>query len=60
MVRLSSALFIVVIIYVIGILNDLHYISGMVRKQADLVAEDIDDIRKKMKEEGLFGGAVQR
>jgi hypothetical protein len=55
-VALIASLFIVVIIYVVRILNDFRYISGVVRKEADLLAEDIEEIRQGVKKEGVFGG----
>ncbi|OGY98406.1 MAG: hypothetical protein A2855_02660 [Candidatus Liptonbacteria bacterium RIFCSPHIGHO2_01_FULL_57_28] len=59
-VVLIAALFIVVIIYVVRILTDLRYVSGMVRRQTDLLAGDMDDIREEIRAEvrqkGVFGG----
>jgi hypothetical protein len=55
-VALIASLFIVVIIYVVRILNDFHYISGLVRKESDLLAEDLEEIRQEVKRQGVFGG----
>ena len=55
-VVLIASLFIVVIIYVVRILNDLHYISGVVRKETDLIAADIEEMREDMKGQGFFQG----
>lgn len=55
-VVLIASLFTVVIIYIVRILNDLHYISSVVRKETDLLAEDIEEIREEVRREGVFGG----
>jgi hypothetical protein len=55
-VVLITSLFLVVIMYVVRILNDFHYISKVVRKETDLLAEDIDEIREEVKSKGIFGG----
>lgn len=55
-VALISLLFMVVIIYIVRILNDFHYISGVVRKQTDLLAEDIEGFRDGIKDRGVFAG----
>jgi len=66
-----AILFVAIIIYVLAILNDLHYISGVVRKETNLLAEDLEDIRERVKREGalslfmnlftgLFGGRGKR
>ena len=53
-VIIIAALFIVVIIYIVSILRDLHYISGVVRKETDLLAEDLEEIRDRVKREGAL------
>lgn len=55
-VVLIAALFIVVILYAVRILNDMRYISGVVRRETDLLAEDFEEAREKIKREGLFSG----
>lgn len=55
-VVLIASLFIVVIIYVVRILNDLHYVSGIVRKETDMLAGDIEDLREEVKRKGILGG----
>jgi hypothetical protein len=55
-VALITSLFIVVIIYVVRILSDFRYISGVVRKETDLLADDIEEIRQEVKQKGVFGG----
>lgn len=52
-VVLIGLLFIVVIIYVVRILNDMRYISGVVRKETDILAEDLEGFRDKVKSEGF-------
>lgn len=55
-VVLITSLLIVVIIYIVRILNDFRYISGVVRKETDLLAEDIEELRKEVERKGVFGG----
>lgn len=55
-VVLIAALFVAVMIYIVRILNDFRYISGVVRKETDLLAEDIEGIREEVKDKGVFGG----
>lgn len=55
-VVLIASLFIVVIIYIVRILSDFRYISGVVRKETDLLAEDIEEIRDEVKRKGVFSG----
>jgi xanthine/uracil permease len=55
-VVLITALFIVAILYIVRILNDLHYISKVVRTETDHLAEDFEEIRDRLKREGLFSG----
>src|SRR6185295_8910386 len=57
-VVLIAGFFIVAIIYIVSILNDIHYISGVVRKETDLLAEDLEEIRDKMKREGILSGLL--
>jgi hypothetical protein len=57
-VVMVTALFIVVILYAVRILNDLRYISGVVRRETDLLADDLEEAREKIKQEGLFSGAA--
>ena len=54
-VLIASSL-IVVIIYIVRILNDFRYISGVVRKETDLLADDIEEFREEVKRKGVFGG----
>lgn len=55
-VVLITSLSLVVIIYVVRILNDFRYISGVVRRKTDMLAEDLDEIRNEVKREGVFRG----
>lgn len=55
-VILIASLFAVVIIYIVRILNDFRYISRVVRKETDLLAGDIEEIREEVKRQGVFGG----
>jgi xanthine/uracil permease len=55
-VVLIAALVIVVILYIVRILSDVHYISSVVRKETDHLAEDLEEIRDKVKKEGLLLG----
>lgn len=51
-----ASLSVVAIIYVVRILNDLRYVSGVVRRETDLLAENIDEMREEVKRKGVFGG----
>ena len=49
-------LFAVAVVYLVRILNDLRHISDIVRSKTDVLAGDFDEVREKVKREGLFGG----
>jgi uncharacterized protein YoxC len=43
----------VLIIYIIKITKDVSYISKKAKGQADLISEDISELRENVKEQGL-------
>ncbi len=45
--------FIIFTVYFVHILNDLKHISSTMRKEGDKLAEDVDVLREKAKEEGV-------
>jgi hypothetical protein len=49
-----AALFIIAILYVVSILKDLRYIFRVVRKETDLLAEDLEGIRDRVKRDGML------
>lgn len=51
-VILLTAALVALLIYLIRILRDLKKISAKVKDETELVAGDIDDLRRKTKEEG--------
>lgn len=51
---LTAAVFIVAIIYLIEILKDIRHMTGVARVQSDLIAEDIAELRAKVRKEGVF------
>lgn len=52
-VVLLAILFIIVLIYIIRILNDMKYISRRLKKESDLVSEDIAELRAQMRRGGF-------
>lgn len=52
-VVLLSLILIVVGIFVIKILNDIRYISKKARAEADLISDDLRDLRQEVKMEGF-------
>ncbi len=45
-----SLTFMVALVYIIRILRDLKQISAVLRSQAHLVSEDVNELRRKLKE----------
>jgi len=43
----------VLIIYIIKISKDIKYISRRARSEADLIAQDLSDLRQNVKEKGV-------
>ena len=48
-----SLLLAVLIIYIIKISKDIKYISNKAKNEADLIAEDLSDLRENVKEKGV-------
>jgi len=48
-----SLLMIVVMIYVWKIVSDIKYITKKARREADLIADDIADLRENIRERGF-------
>jgi uncharacterized protein YoxC len=51
-VVLVSIIFSVALIYIIGILRNVKYISEKAREEADLLSADIDDLREHVRDRG--------
>ena len=59
-VILLAILLAIVLVYVIKIMNDIKYISGKAKNETDKLSEDMDDLRAKVRTEGLkFSGAYE-
>ncbi len=44
---------IIILVYVIIILNDIRYISGKVRKESDVILEDVHELRANVRAQGF-------
>jgi len=51
-VVLVTIVFIVVLVYVAKILKDIKYITKKAKSEADLIAEDLSELRHNVKEKG--------
>ena len=45
--------FVVVVVYVVRILDDMKHISTKMREEGDRIVEDVEVLREKAKEEGV-------
>lgn len=48
----------VALIYIIPILKDMRHLSALARKEGDKLAEDLDDLRNAVKEEGMKAKSI--
>lgn len=49
-----SALLVVLIIYLIKVFRDIKYISNKAKTEADLISQDISELRKNVKDSGTW------
>ncbi len=52
-VVLISIVFLVVLVYLAKILKDIKYISKKAKTEADLITEDLSELRQNIKEKGM-------
>ncbi|MEK7494188.1 MAG: hypothetical protein AAB630_03480 [Patescibacteria group bacterium] len=50
--------FAVALIYIIPVLKDMRHLSALARKEGDKLAEDLDDLRAAVKEEGMKAKSI--
>lgn len=48
-----AVLLVVMLAFFIKILNDIKYISGKAKKEADLISEDLSDLHEKVRAGGM-------
>lgn len=53
-IMVVSALLAVVLVYILRILRDIEHISQIIRKESDLIEEDIVSFRKSIQLEGAL------
>lgn len=51
-VVLLTVLLAVLVIYIIKISNDIKYISGKAKNEADFIAQDLSELRQNIKDKG--------
>jgi predicted Holliday junction resolvase-like endonuclease len=52
-VVILTLLLVVLIVYIIKISRDIKYISKRARNEADLISQDLSELRENVKEKGL-------
>lgn len=50
--------FSIALIYIIPILKDMRHLSALAREKGDELADDLDDIRNAVKEEGMKARSI--
>lgn len=48
----------VTLIYIIPILKDMRHLSALAREEGDKLAEDLDELRSAVKEEGMKARSI--
>lgn len=46
-------LLVILVVYLIKVFRDIKYISGKAKTEADLISQDLSELRQNVKEEGV-------
>lgn len=50
--------FVIALFYIIPILKDMRHLSALAKEKGDKLAEDLDDLRNAVKEEGVKARSI--